>query len=354
MPLTHFWNLLAKKLSGEATPEELRELDALMRLHPDWLYSAQHLQDLWGSAPVEDSEETEAAFARHLEKMKEQGMEVPPAAEEAAPARPRGRRMGIAVGVAASLAAAALVFGFFRSSPPASAVAVRPAVSEVSTRPGSKSKLVLPDGSTVWLNAGSRLTYDKQFGTDHRQLELQGEAFFDVVKMPELPMVIRTQSMEIRVLGTAFNVKAYAGEPTTETSLIRGKVEIVLKDRPGEKFFLKPNEKLVVANAAGAPQASARPLYSMSPLTYRAQDSSVVELAWTENKLVFQDESFYDLARRLERWYNVQVRFTDESIGGLRFTGVFESESVTQALEALQITAPFQFKKEGSLITITP
>ena len=81
--------------------------------------------------------------------------------------------------------------------------------NEVSTQPGSKSKIQLPDGSTVWLNAGSKLTYTKDFGKEIREVTLIGEAFFDVTKMKEKPFIIHTSSINIKVLGTAFNVKAY-------------------------------------------------------------------------------------------------------------------------------------------------
>src|SRR2546423_14261851 len=103
---------------------------------------------------------------------------------------------------------------------------------------GSRSKLVLPDGSTVWLNAGSKLTYNKDFGNNIREVSLVGEAFFDVMHIPDVPFVIETPTAVVKVLGTSFNVKAYPNETTTETSVIRGRVEISPRQRPGEKFVL--------------------------------------------------------------------------------------------------------------------
>ncbi len=122
-------------------------------------------------------------------------------------------------------------------------------VNEISTRPGSKSKVELPDGSVVWLNAGSTLTYDKDFGKENRAVTLIGEGFFDVTKNKEKPFIISTESISIKVLGTVFNVKAYKEDKQTETSLIHGSIEVTIKNRPNDKIILSPSEKLIVENS---------------------------------------------------------------------------------------------------------
>src|SRR5690606_10988350 len=118
---------------------------------------------------------------------------------------------------------------------------------EIMTQKGVRKQLILPDGTEVWLNADSKLSYDNSMNdSDIRSVNLEGEAFFDVVKDVHRPFYIVTKEISIKVLGTAFNVKAYPEENKTETSLLRGSIELVVNERPKEKFMLKPNEKLAV------------------------------------------------------------------------------------------------------------
>lgn len=357
MPQTLFWNLLAKKLAGEATPEELEQLDELMRQHPEWMYPAQHIQDLWNLKAVpQNPQQQEEAFARHLEQMKQKGISIPGSAPEEPdpflqPPKKRNRRLLIPIAALCILAAVLLVVWRPDTSPPA----VKQ-VSEVQTRSGSRTRLTLPDSSTVWLNAGSKLSYGTGFGTSHREVTLSGEAYFDV-KKSKTPFIIHTSAIRVTVLGTAFNVKSYPNEKTTETSLVRGKVEVTVNSRPGEKFLLEPNEKLVVANNTQEMQKSSpgkkeEPLIVLGKIT-QLEDSSIVETSWIDNKLVFMDESFAEVAAKMERWYNVEIKITDKKIAAARLTGTFENESVTTALKALQITTPFRFTQEQNRITIT-
>jgi len=230
-----------------------------------------------------------------------------------------------------------------------------PKKSEIVTKNASKTNLVLPDGTKVWLNGGSKLSYDDTYGRKLREVILVGEAFFDVTKNPEKPFIIHTRKMDIRVLGTAFNVMCYPDEKKVETSLLRGSIEVTLKDRPTEKIYLKPNEKLTliddkVVNSPGNNSrkiipgtASAEPMIAISHITYQAKDSSVIETSWLQNKLIFESETFEEVAKKMEKWYDVSIQFSDESVKNLHFTGTFEKETVSEALSAMQITTPFHY-----------
>ncbi len=225
----------------------------------------------------------------------------------------------------------------------------------------------------VWLNAGSKLTYTKDFGKKNREVVLTGEAFFDVTKNPEKPFLIQTNSINIKVLGTAFNVKAYPEDKQTETSLIRGNIEVTIKNRPNDKIFLSPSEKLVVENIVAiennkkikVQNSASRPTikenFSIAPLVpklsinklkYSPVDSTVAETQWINNRLVFRDESFTELAIRLERWYDVTIEINDAALEEARLNGIFQSETIVQALEALKISVPFSYDQKGNKITI--
>jgi ferric-dicitrate binding protein FerR (iron transport regulator) len=237
--------------------------------------------------------------------------------------------------------------------------------NEVSTHNGSKTTITLPDGSKVWLNAGSSLTYNKDFGGEIREVDLSGEAFFEVVPAisnttaQKIPFIIHTRCIDVRVLGTAFNVKSYPGDKQTETSLVHGKVEVLIHNRPEEKIVLHPNEKLVVRNedttapAAGNPGALGKePFVSLSKLTYTGSDSTLVETAWVQNKLVFNNESLLEIAQKMERWYNVEITFSDEKIQTERFSGTFENETIQQALDYISIATAFHYTIQGNKIII--
>jgi ferric-dicitrate binding protein FerR (iron transport regulator) len=170
--------------------------------------------------------------------------------------------------------------------------------------------------------------------------------------------------MDIKVLGTAFNVKCYPGEKTTETSLVRGIIEVTLKDRQ-EKIMLKPNEKLVINNDdyktvnsklkpknAKVIAVAEKPFISVSHLTFYPADSTVIETAWVQNRLIFSGETFEDVALKMERWYNVTIDIVDEKLKKEPLTGNFEKETVGEAFKALQLATPFSFNIKNDKITI--
>jgi ferric-dicitrate binding protein FerR (iron transport regulator) len=232
-------------------------------------------------------------------------------------------------------------------------------LSKVTTKPAQKAQLQLPDGSIVWLNASSNLTYDKDFGKDLREVSLTGEAFFDVAKDASHPFIIHTKVIDVKVLGTQFNVRAYPNDAYTETSLIRGSVEVTIKNRSNEKQHLRPNEKLIVANdipnEVTAPKMTKpKPFVLTQPLTRDHTDSSVIETSWMQGKLIFQEnETFEEVALRMERRYGVQISFADEEVAQIRPFGTFTTETISQALDALKESFQFNYKMTGNNIVIS-
>ena len=359
MPQGQLWNLLAKKLSGEATEDELAALDRLLLLHPDWLYTVEQVQKEWSTTPPQQGNDAESstAFRRHLAYLQAEGFQFPlPSEQDSFNTGKRQRqvlRNRLLLVLVFFVAICGVVFvtgkknevGKNTGSP----------ISEIATRPGSRTRMILADSSIVWLNSGSRLSYNSRFGTGHREVTLVGEAFFDV-KKGKLPFLIHTKEVEIKVMGTAFNVRAYDNDEQTETSLIRGRVEVTINKRPGALFVLRPNEKLVVAHQKGGAQPATsappeEPLVTVSALK-PFSPQVLLETSWVDNILVFRDQTFEEVARKMERWYGVEINLLSPEIKHVRLTGVFEKETVEQALEALQIIEPFTFKITGKTISI--
>ena len=369
MTAEKIWYLLGKKLSGDASLEELQELEQLMRSYPDVQYSIQNISDLWQLDKHVNHEEINSALERHISRLKEKGIPFQSDSEENnfpsdyTRNRPLRRKLVLGSVITILILGVSSFFYFHRTSP---AVAEKPTdakinladKNEVSTRMGSRSKIVLPDGSVVWLNAGSKLLYAKTFGNEIREVELSGEGYFDVVKDAERPFIIHTQKINIKVLGTAFNVKSYPNDKTTETSLIRGIIEVTMKDRPNEKIILKPSEKLTVMNDASRLQtipenAKKEPLVAIGRINYDRSDTVIMETAWLNNQIFIQDKSFADLALELERKYGVFFRFDNEAVKQYKFGGSggsFEKETIQQALRALQLANNFRYHIDGDTV----
>ena len=365
---------MARKLSGEASPEELSELDRLVRLDPHINYSKEILHDLWQNNSIPDSQYAENRYKELVQQMKSMGIDEGKFAlddhyinQEQEKKKGDGKKWLIAL---CSFVTLALITGgiFFYANKkaPSKDLAEVHSKNEINTKNGSKTNLVLPDGTKVWLNSSSQLTYEKSYGNKLREVNLVGEAYFDVVKNAEKPFLIHTTKMDIKVLGTAFNVKCYPGEKTTETSLIRGSIEVTLKDRQ-EKIMLKPNEKLIINNqevpiVKNIQQTSIRPLLpktteekpiiSLSHLTFYPADNTLIETAWVQNRLIFSSETFEDVVLKMERWYSVNIEFADGALKKASLTGSFEKETVTEALNALQLTTRFFYTIKNNNIII--
>ena len=365
-----FWHLLSVKLTGEATREELEAFDLLLQKNPELGLQAQMLQQMWKKNEVNKSN-TDDFFNRHLQRLSNQPDIAPLIVEpsltdttitEEPSEQKRYRWIFPLSGVAASIIILLSVLsgnGFFKQHIKTNQLAK----NTVTTRKGSKSNVQLPDGTTAWLNADSKLVYDENFSGDIREVSLEGEAYFDVVKDKTRPFIIHTKTIDIKVLGTAFNVRAYETEKNTETSLFRGSVEVTLHNSPEKKIVLKPNEKLMVNNKSlsfttrkeenGKNHIPPAADITVGKVHFEAKDSSAWETLWIKNKLVFDEESLEEVAQKIERWYDVKVIINgDEALRQTAYTGVFENENLLQVMEALKITGNFKYSINKDIITI--
>ncbi|MBX2924982.1 MAG: DUF4974 domain-containing protein [Chitinophagaceae bacterium] len=237
--------------------------------------------------------------------------------------------------------------------------AVTKAVS-FTTQKTERKSFVLPDGSKVILNAESRILLADHFNEKDRMVELSGEAFFDVAHDASRPFVVKTDKMDVKVLGTAFNVRAYDGDEISETSLIRGSIELSLKEE-NRKITLRPNEKYLLRAGNNAPEVK-KPVEESAllqttasgllPVRVSKEDTAIVEVSWTEDKLVFVDESFEQLAKQLSRWYGMSIEIVDPELKHVLYTASFRNEKVEDVLAALQFTKAFNFEIKNNTIMI--
>jgi transmembrane sensor len=218
-----------------------------------------------------------------------------------------------------------LAYFYFQSKPSDIPVSY----AEIQCPMGVRTKFQLPDGSTGYLNSGSRLKYPVQF-IGERKVELTGEAFFDVVHNAEIPFHVNTQNLDIKVLGTTFNVIANEDEQTEEIILQTGKVDVSAKS--GEKLAeMKPNEQLTLN-------------IEKQTVTKNEVEASQYT-SWKEGKLVFRNEDMQQVARRLSRWYNVEVIIDDRMLEAYTFHATFADEPLDEVLKLLSITTPLSFNE---------
>lgn len=229
-----------------------------------------------------------------------------------------------------------------------------PQLSRVTTPAGSKTSVILPDGSKVWLNSKSTLSYTTGFVGDKREVWLEGEAMFDVKHDSLHPFLVHTENFDVTDLGTVFNIQAYPEDKRAEAALISGSIEIALKKVRSKNILLVPNQKIVVQNGRIAVQDIVdKDQAIIKPVTKDPQTQMIADTAWMANKLLFRDEYFNDLATKLERRYSVEIHFKDKKCGLYKFTGRFEDETIEEALQELQAIAPFDYKKDKNQISIS-
>ncbi|MDD2303333.1 MAG: DUF4974 domain-containing protein [Prolixibacteraceae bacterium] len=202
--------------------------------------------------------------------------------------------------------------------------------AEIQCPMGVRTKFQLPDGSTGYLNSGSSLKYPVQFNGE-RKVELIGEAFFDVVHNAKIPFHVNTKNLDIKVLGTTFNVIANEDEQSEEIVLQTGKVNVSAKS--GEMLAeMKPNEQLTLNIEK----------QTVSKTEVEASQYST----WKEGKLVFRNENMQQVARRLSRWYNADVVVDDRMLDTYTFHATFADEPLDEVLKLLSITTPLSYKEE--------
>lgn len=198
---------------------------------------------------------------------------------------------------------------------------------ETTAPRGDKSKIQLPDGTLVWLNSETTIRYPSNFANNNRQIELDGEAYFEVEKYQGESFLVKTKDYNIKVLGTKFNVMAYADFNRTQTDLIEGRIEIEKDGKTIEE--LSPGEEII---------------YQLNQFTIRETDTEKTVM-WKENMFDFDQIAFSELVKRLERWYDVEIVVKGDTLPETIYSGVFKNEeTIWQVLDILQVTMPFTYK----------
>jgi len=235
---------------------------------------------------------------------------------------------------------------------------------------GSRSVITLPDGSMIWLNSGTTLRYNPDFGVRSREIQLEGEAYFSVAENRKIPFRVLTTELCITALGTSFNVKAYPEEVSVETTLETGEVKIeqitVDRTKVSEALILSPKQKAVFIRSSGLlskdySEDKAQPGINKTPVTPALKVAVKVDTmpdtrlatSWKDSRWMFRSEKLHRLVPILERRYDITIVFSDTVLRNYTFTGTIKEDNLEQVLMALTSAAPINYKIDHKIVILS-
>ncbi len=244
-----------------------------------------------------------------------------------------GRHFVSLLGIAASILLVSLAgWFFFQRSGKETAVV---SYTRVHTGAGERKSILLPDGSTAELNGNSELKFPGRFTQSERLVELKGEAFFSVTKDPLRPFVVTTDSSRTQVLGTRFNLTAYADKHILTVE--EGKVSFALRNATDGKLIVMGGQQATLKNGH---------------LDYREGSTIDVALGWKTNTFVMENETLAQIAERLEQWYGVDVKIKPGTLRELTVTGTYRNASLEKILKGLSYTTDIHYKITDKVVEI--
>ena len=212
----------------------------------------------------------------------------------------------------------------------------------VITHLGERSQVVLPDGTKVWLNSASSVEYVAPFFSRERRVKMDGEAYFEVQHDAQAPFVVSTNGLDIKVLGTRFNIRNDDNDHRITTVLLEGAVKAYASGDEKAAVRLRPSQQLVFDTRTGAMRLTDEP----------SADRSI---NWIDGRFCFEHDTFAEIVAELKRYYNVDVRFMDDALRSERFSGDFRVEDgIYHIMSVLQLTYKFTYKVVGNDIEIYP
>lgn len=312
MSQTDYINLIHKQLSGEITQEELSQLNEWLNASAENKAEAEAISLIWENSdfdpttlPELDQVDVDAEFALLDARIKSD--QTSQEETKVIPMRRRTWTVAASIAVVLGLGATFFFFNGFNS----------PEMAEVNTGDEAK-EILLADGSTVHLNENSSLKYPVEFTGETREVELTGEGFFEIAKDPSHPFTVHTPYEDVTVLGTSFNVRAYADEPNTEVAVSTGKVQV--SSGPANQILL-PNEKAVVDHSSG--------------VIGFEHTESLNESAWHTGVIKFSNAPAPEVLDDLEDYYGVSFTYEDAAIANCLFTSTFENEDLSTVLKTI-------------------
>lgn len=224
----------------------------------------------------------------------------------------------------------------------------------VETKSNEVRKINLPDGTLVMLNANSILQWDTtSFGKEERTVFLIGEAYFDVIKNKERPFYVKTTHSQIKVTGTAFNVRDYHWSNREEATLLRGKIEIVIQNAPHKTYYLKPNDKIIVNYNLDGKGSRVNVLLSKAQFIKYNGNDYAKETTWLQDEFVWENDSLSVIADQLSSRYGKVIQFLSDKVKEYKFSGSISNNNFVKVLETLRSIRPFNYTISNDTVRIS-
>jgi ferric-dicitrate binding protein FerR (iron transport regulator) len=351
-------DLIIRYLTGDLSPDDTLLLQEWLGQNPEnQLFFLEHVQAwrLSGSISHGSGNDTQDALATLRKRI-----------ENAAPQQPvvQKKRM-LTVGTALLKYAAVFILVFVLGGVSAffvfrarSAEMLHPRAYQVVTPNGTRSEITLADGTRVWLNAGSTLSYTENYNVKRRQVDLSGEAYFSVAKDKTRPFVVKSGGLEIRALGTAFNVKAYPSENQLTATLVEGSIKVEGRSRTGRfSYTLQPSQNITLLTSekperrnknlqrvTPEPLPEKREIRNIEKVVVENNVNTMLYTSWKDRRWVIEQQQFASFALMLERRYSVNIAYNPDEMKGISFTGTIENETLEQVIHIMQLSAPLKYK----------
>ena len=320
-----------KYLQGNCTENEFEKLLLWIREDSLNVSDRRMVQDVWDEFNPEAGPVESIKYNRVLDKIHHQININQNSAQFVIPKAPsKNRVLSILTRVAAILLLPVLSLLIYTNLSDRDRYGDNLNDLEMEAPAGSRMHFELGDGTKVWLNHGSKLKYPQRFEGDNRKVFLKGEAYFVVTHNSKVPFIVGANHLEVKATGTAFNVSAYPGDDNIETTLVEGKVILYEKTTNHKIRALSPGECLKFNTQ--------KKVYTLE------SEHTEKNTAWKDGLLVFKNERVEDVAKKLARWYNVQVEIADEKVNEFTFTATFMDETLPQVLELMTLATPVRYQ----------
>ena len=322
--------MIGKQLSGELSEMEEQQFQKWLGDSPNNQNTYEVMKKSW---EVESEVQIKAQQGRLFDKIVEEIGEDEFSKYEQAKVIPLRRLMSYAAAVVFLVISTMAIWSITQPT----GISENVAMVTKSNPKGQKSTIHLPDGSKVVLNAGSSLSYPSAFAGNFREIILDGEAFFDVMKNPEQPFIVRSKNISVRALGTAFNVNAM--RESIEVALTEGRVQVTRDNDTETALILNPGE---MASIDPAQNELIKSQFDINRVT-----------AWTDGRLVFQDASMQEVLDKLENWYGVDIETKNFHSLSWNYNGEFNNEHLSRVLMSLGFAQGFDYEIDGKRVVLT-
>jgi transmembrane sensor len=353
MGKSRFTELMVKNMTGSANAAELEELEQFLKQFPHYKKVQQVTNSVIQEEDGQRTSEVESQINELWAKINAAALDADAKLSDKKPIA--YMRLLKWAGAAAAVLVISLSVQLYNSYHGSERASNQVIVKKIHVPFGQIMQLTLADGTKVKLNAGSDFSYPVNFSGTKREVTLNGEGFFEVSKNAHMPFFVHAGGINVKVLGTVFNVKAYSSDPKIETTLLEGKIEVAFTGDREKKVMLIPHEKLTVNKVTTTRQNSIRGAgaaqlkYEVTALPV-TDDNIYPENAWIERRIIFTNTDFEEVALALERKYDVKIVFEDKALGKEQISGALENESLEKALSILKQIIPFQSHTDNKTV----